>query len=568
MKRHRYFAFLFFFLCEITWSKNIIVNEDIDIQTQLRATNATYIIKSPLDLKGKTINLPQGCTILFSNGSISNGMLNGHVKIKGNISKGCLNVRFSKESSIDSYLPIFNYSTDIVASQLHACRNGCYLAEDIYIGKSVYLQTSIDGQKNTVTISENLNTGFYITDFKKPVTISNIVITKQIKPNSINMNYVLYAINSSNITVENSTINGRLFFVNKTKSDDEDKISKNIKIINCELNCDLSKCPQGFEYLQDHLSFYSIKNISILNCKINSLNVNRVIKTSAYFSENKYEEAVNCTDGVDFENNEVFATSSHGKQLWDMFCGTVNVVVKGNYFSSHGFTKFIENKAYQPKNKKLKPIQSTFLICNNVVELENSSIFQFRANAKNDSFIVRDNDFTVYGSNLNTNTGSNRSCGIYLQGYRKCIIESNSFTYKDEAIGILFAKVNFDCVKTVIKNNKITDAYRIYFGKADHPVRGKEQTSCAEFTYVDNIRYYTSSYYEQKNELFVSDSDIRFLNVHIDNVSDTSPVILHKGTKIGIFSISPKHNSPQLINKASKDVRVDSMRMMSRINYY
>lgn len=541
------------------WSKNIIVKEDKDIQSQFRTKNATYIIKAPLDLKGKTITLPQGCTILFSNGSISNGMLNGHVEIKGTISKGCLTVTFSEESSIDSYFPIFNYSTDIVTSQLHACTKGCYLAEDIYIGKSVYLQSGIEGRNHNVTISENLNAGFYITDSKKSITISNIAITKQIETNSINKNYVLYAINSSNITVENSTINGRLYFVNKTKSDDGDKISKNIKLINCELNCDLSKCPQGFEYIQDHLSFYSIKNITISSCKIYSLNVNRVIKTSAYFSENKYEEAINCTDGVIFENNEVFATSSHGKQLWDMYCGTVNVVVKGNYFSSHGFTRFIENKAYQSKYKKKKPVQSTFLICNNVVELENSSIFQFRANEKNDSFIVKDNEFTMYGSNLNTNTGSNRTCGIYLQGYRSCIIDSNSFTCKDEAIGLLFAKVNFDCVRTVIKNNKITDAFRVYFGKATHPVRGQEQASCTEFTYADNIRSYTSSYNEQKNELFISDSNIRSLNVQIDKVFDSLPVILQKGTKIGSFSIGSKHNNHQLINEASKDVCIDSI---------
>jgi hypothetical protein len=536
------------------------VNQDKGIQSQLASSNTTYIINTPLDLKGKTINLPQGCTLLFSDGSIANGMLNGRVRIKGEIVRNSLNVRFSKDSSIDSYIPIYNYASDVVASQLQACSNGCYLAENIYIDKSVYLRSSIEGKNHSISISENLNTGFYITDSKKAITISNVKIVKQIESNSVNKNYVLFAINSSNITVDSSIINGRLFFVNKTKSDDGDKISKNIKLTNCELNCDLSKCPQGWEYAQDHLSFFSIKKIKISNCKINSINVNRVIKTSAYFSENKYDEAINCTDGVLFENNEVNATSSHGKQLWDMYCGTVNVVIKGNFFSSHGFSQFIEDKAYQFKYKKSKPIQSTIRISNNVVELENSSIFQFKANAKNDRFIVTGNEFTVYGSNLNNNTGNNRTCGIYLQGYKSCIIDTNAFTWKDEAIGMLLAMVNFDCNKTVIRNNTITDAYRIYFCRSVHPVRGLEQTVCDKFSYSGNTRYYTPSYKEQQIELFVSDAAVRKLNVCIENKSDSSPIILQKGTVIETFSINTKCDNPQLINKASKDVYIGSIR--------
>lgn len=51
-------------------------------QRDMTATGTTYIIKSKLNLNGDTITVPEGCTLRFDGGSISNGIIIGnHTKI-------------------------------------------------------------------------------------------------------------------------------------------------------------------------------------------------------------------------------------------------------------------------------------------------------------------------------------------------------------------------------------------------------------------------------------------------------------------------------------------------------
>lgn len=52
-------------------------------QRDMTATGTTYIIKSKLNLNGDTITVPEGCTLRFDGGSISNGIIIGnHTKIE------------------------------------------------------------------------------------------------------------------------------------------------------------------------------------------------------------------------------------------------------------------------------------------------------------------------------------------------------------------------------------------------------------------------------------------------------------------------------------------------------
>ena len=230
-------------------------------------------------------------------------------------------------------------------------------------------------------------------------------------------------------------------------SDDISNISfNNIVFQKCKLVCDLSSSPQGAEYGQDHLAFCSIKNLSITDCLISSTNVNRVIKTTAYFPDNLYEKAVNCCDGIIFKNNSVIAECGKGKQFWDMFCGTVNVLVENNDIDIKGFTEVFENKAYQNKYRGNDLIESSIIIRNNRIISKHSSLFQFSASPLCDNFVFENNECHLYGSNKNPASGFTRTSGSYLQGYRSCLIKGNRFYWEDEASGLMFATFNFECL--------------------------------------------------------------------------------------------------------------------------
>ena len=311
--------------------------------------------------------------------------------------------------------------------------------------------------------------------------------------------------------------------------------------VTCPLTPADTPCKQGWEYGQDHLAFFSIKNVRIENCTIISKNVNRVLKTSAYFPTQNYEHPQNCTDGVIFRHNQIRAEAAYGKQFWDMYCGTVNVQIEDNDIELSGFTRFVEDKAYQKKYKGDDLLSSFIEIRNNRVVMSNGNLFQFKANAEVDHFVVSDNTFRLTGSNINSFSGFERSCVMQLQGYKSCIISKNTFVMEDESVGLPLANVNFDCLDTEVKDNTVTDAYRIYFSAANATGAEKQFARCNRFVYSGNTKHYSAAYGDKsKTELYLIQStvDELILDIPGDPVSDENVVEFGTGSNVQGLSVS------------------------------
>lgn len=539
-------------ICISGLSKTVRIHPNRPLQVQFQKGAVTYRISDALDLKGKTLVIPDNATLSFRGGSIVNGTLSGSFKTQ-RVKYGSFQVKLKKGSSILSSFPVYNYSPEINASILSACVGGITLKEDIDISSDVNLRCSIDGKGHLLSASSDVAVVFRIASNKAGITIDNVNILRQYD-GKINTNYAIYCVDSSNITLKNSSLEGRLYFANKTFSDNSSDISSHFVIKDCTLTCDLSSCPQGWEYGQDHISFYSIKDVTIENCKINSTNVNRIIKTSQFFSDQNFVDVSRCTDKVLFRKNIVKASCDYGKQMWDMFCGSTNISILENRFEINGFSRFIEDKAYQEKYNAGVLMSSNIRIANNIVITSGSDLFQFRTSPQCDSFEVIGNTFIMEGSNINPHTGYERNCGIYLQGYKQLVIAENVFEWKDEACGLLFVKMNFDCKSTTISNNRLTDVYRINMTSTTHPVSGKQMVRGESFTYHGNSKIYTSDYMKSREEIYVSDSDVKDFDVEIDNNTfvGSYEVIFAKEVRLGHFSYGSRAKDSKSIHNQTK----------------
>jgi|GEM_PF-3537163 len=533
-------------------AKSVVISPDIPIQEQFNKSSSIYEITKNVNLKGSTIQIPNGSTIWFRGGSITNGMLSGSFYVK-DVKKGSMRVKLKPGSRLLSEFPAYNYSSDINVSILSSCVSGIILKENLIIDSSINLNTSIDGNNHSIIASSNVPSVLVINGIKKGISIKNLSIKREYC-REINKNYAVICLNSSNVTISDCSIEGRLYFVNKASSGVKTDKSTGFVFRNCTLTCDLSVCPKGWQYGQDHIAFYSINNIEIDQCRIVSTNVNRVIKTSQYFSVDDYKVVSNSTDSLFFHNNNVVARSDYGKQMWDMYCGSTNIIIKNNSFELSDFTRFVENKAYQDKYEDGALMSSIILIQDNVVETSGSDLFQFRASTMCDSFEISGNTFIMGGHNKNPYTGYIRYCGGYLQGYKSISITNNSFKWMDDAIGLPFLMVNFSCLETVVKNNNFYDVYRININSGKHPLYGIQPVSGKIFNYSDNNKYYSSSYSKSREELYLSELTLDDLIINLeDNPFDNSyEVIFGDNLLIGKSSYNSKSKRSQPFYRNTK----------------
>lgn len=499
-------------------AKTVRIKANKPLQQQFTDGDVVYKISDDIDLKGSTLKIPDGATIRFCRGgALSNGTVSGSFSLKG-VRQKSFRVQVQRGSRILGKMPVYNHTPGVNVSVLSACTGSIILMSDIVTDSDVSLFSSVDGRGHTITASSKAASVLRITDYQGPGIVIEDLEIKRDYSGAINTNYALLCENSSNISIMNSSLEGRLRFVNKTFSDSPGKTSHNFRISGCTLTCDLSSCPQGWEWGQDHISFYSVKDIVIEKCKIVSTNVNRILKTSQYFSDKDYTVVNHCSDNILFQNNSVIGRCTHGKQMWDMYCGTTNVTIEGNSFDLKGFTRFVEDKAYQDKYDGNGLVSSHIRILNNNVKTFDSDLFQFRASSCCDNFEVIGNTFVMCGRNANTLTGYERSCGGYLQGYRSAEIRNNSFTWEDEAINLFFLKVNYECGKTVIENNRLVDVYRINITSAKHPVSSVDTPASGSlFRYSGNKKQYSPSFARTREELYVADMKFDSLDVEFED---------------------------------------------------
>ncbi len=56
-------------------SASVLLNKEKSFASQVRAANTLYEIRDAFDLRGATVKVPSGCTLVFSGGSVKNGTL-------------------------------------------------------------------------------------------------------------------------------------------------------------------------------------------------------------------------------------------------------------------------------------------------------------------------------------------------------------------------------------------------------------------------------------------------------------------------------------------------------------
>ena len=109
-------------------ARKIYVTSDSPIESIFKVQNASYIIKGTVDLEGKSLRIPEGCTLCVKKGSFVNGTLIGSgTKLKSLKSK-CLGVNLSgtwhcitiKDSYFDTnYLSDYQIITNINILQVN-----------------------------------------------------------------------------------------------------------------------------------------------------------------------------------------------------------------------------------------------------------------------------------------------------------------------------------------------------------------------------------------------------------------------------------------------------------------
>ena len=541
-------------------SKSILLNSDFIHDNHYSLSKARYIVKDHIDLNGSTLSFDENSIIVFKGGSLNNGIIKGTIILKS-VSKGCLNIGMDNESRIISDLPVYSNDPKNDATVLSACTKRITLHESLTLDKEVFLRaTELDGNHYSITSREVTQRAISRQDNDKDCHIHDLVLIKEYMPNTSNRNYALFFANSSNITIKNCDIEGRLYFVNNRKTDTPDMISKNVLISKCILSCNLSACSQGWELEQDHITIISYKDVTIESCLINSHDVTRVLKTTAYFSEDVFDYAINCTERVIFKGNTCHADCRLGKQFWDMFCGTVDACVTKNTVLAKGMTFFIEDKAVQPKIRQGEPIHGLTVISDNDITMDGGSLFSFSANSETDSYLVTNNTFTMEGVNSYPQTGFVRICGAILQGYDSCTISHNSFLFRGEACGLLFAVLNFEPRETIIADNHMSDVYRVNFTSS-----GGKLLHANSLVYSNNSKEYSGLYKKPTIELAFEGSTIKDVKV-VSNSECISDYLVQMNDNAHINHLDLQGvNVKKIMEFISKSANFDSVVFPKRV---
>lgn len=382
---------------------------------QVVQSNTKYIIKHSFDLKGRTIVMPENCEVLFKRGGcLCNGKLKLNKTKISNNKLGSLKVELEGE-----YNYIFDLydsgSPQINKSIVEVCRAGIRLKSDIRV-YSCNLYTSLYGDGHSISFDKKDIVGFYI--LSNGITISNVTINKPLlDAHSHDKRRAIYLSNVNDFTLEHSTINGQLFFRSDAIAN-----GNNIHVFKCCINADFSLLEQDHTFENDVITAYGVKNMVVDNCLINAKNVTRVFKTSAsnYFidSQGDYKSYSNSSSNIVISNNTITSFCSHGKQLFDMFIGTKDVIIKNNKITAIGHTRLFENKTAQDGavSKSLN-YSTTITISDNVCTTDAGFVY---------INILDPSDINVSNNSVNLTDNFNREIAL-IHNVNSFVMEENTF---------------------------------------------------------------------------------------------------------------------------------------------
>ena len=106
----RYFVcilFSLYFLPVFCWGRVVKIGNNTDVQEQFIEDSVVYIVSSNIDLKGKTLSIPENSILKFTGkGSFNNGIVKG----ENTVVEGLVRVRFSNVQFTGSFnLSSFSY---------------------------------------------------------------------------------------------------------------------------------------------------------------------------------------------------------------------------------------------------------------------------------------------------------------------------------------------------------------------------------------------------------------------------------------------------------------------------
>ncbi|WP_029292466.1 glycosyl hydrolase family 28-related protein [Chryseobacterium hispalense] len=260
--------------------------------------------------------------------------------------------------------------------------------ENINISGSAFKYIRID--QNNISINNcNLSTDSYFA--LVVINANSFTLTNSSVKNNFSKerNYALHALKGlQNINIINNKIKGGVIFKNNTSGE-----SGNILFKDNEFTIDYSTLKQDVSLQNDAFTFYSNTKIAFINNKINASNINRLFKISANSSKDK-NNVLKITgispDNIKFENNEINAKSSNGKQLFDFYIGTKGVILNNNKINAKGFATLFENKTKAD-------LERSFSLTNNIINFD-SEILYFDGYGKNNTaknnIEIKNNIFT------------------------------------------------------------------------------------------------------------------------------------------------------------------------------
>lgn len=139
-------------------AQDIILNNEADISNQMSLVNVNYIIDKCLDLNGKSVEIPIGCTMVFREGLIKNGTLIGNMTkivyqgiVFSNIKiKGTWNIPVIHSTMFQNYNDV-----DVIKNLIALSDNS--ISNTIFIHYGKYYVTSPANTKGALCLKGKTN---------------------------------------------------------------------------------------------------------------------------------------------------------------------------------------------------------------------------------------------------------------------------------------------------------------------------------------------------------------------------------------------------------------------------
>lgn len=498
------------------WSRVVVWNILFLALYPCEGISAVYKIRENINLNGDTVRIPAGCVIDFKGGKLTNGTL----VLENTVFKGdyCGNVDVTLLGSNKTHdYKVVDYG-DMFKTQSHisTAKNGLVILGTVNIYGDIPCFTSIRGESGRYgepILIGGLDTrkdktrknSHYVLNVKEPnVTISGLTIKKVfLEPESYVYHRMALEIEAGNVSITDCMIDGAIDIVNRRHL----RNLKNVTVAYCTIKADFSiLCQDEIEkentYSEkDVISVRNgFKDVSIHHNVIDAINVNRVFKFSSATLNNDYTTITNLTENIRVYDNYITASSNHGKQFCDMFCGSNNIIFENNKIICYGFLDLFENKSARITGKQRFCVINNEIKCNcqlGYLNLQGESVFEYLDNNITVDKNPRTNGFYLIDAYSKFRFVGNHVKVINVTDDNLSVIQDHSIKNGDYDIteisnNVFLGKVNIQlrnlCRQYRVENNECTSSVDTYFVNA--PLTNRADNS-----------YGVSAYYIKNNKL-------------------------------------------------------------------